>query len=154
MNKIANIFRESTIASFFIPFGIILIVFGVITFIISTNNKDYIETEASVYKVTLYEEAYTDVDGNYVDATYDITIKYTVDGREYTGEFSGLPKYNIGDKMKIYYNPEDPSQITQTKSIILPIAIILAGIASLVGGIISSTNTIKKYKKLKVKEEN
>ena len=153
MNNIATFFRESRTARFFIPAGIILIVFGIITFIISIKNQNYIETQATISKVELSQEAYTDSDGNYVEATYDISLKYTVGGKEYEEILGGLPKYNIGDKMKIYYNPSNPSQITQTKSLILPIAIIAGGLAALVGGIISAANAIKKQKTLKAQEE-
>jgi hypothetical protein len=54
--------------------------------------------------------------------------------------------------MDIYYNPKDPNQITQTKSLILPSVIIFAGIASLVGGIISAVNAVKRHKKMKEQE--
>ena len=52
-----------------------------------------------------------------------------------------------------YYNPKDPSQVTMTKSLILPIIIIVAGIASLVGGIISAVKAIKRYKDMKEQEK-
>lgn len=153
MNSIATFFRESRIARFFIPAGIMLIIFGVLVFIINSKNQNYIETQATISKVEISQEAYTDADGNYVDATYDISVKYTVGGKDYEQVLGELPKYNIGDKMKIYYNPKDPSQITQTKSLILPIAIIVSGATSLVGGTISAFNAVKKHKALKTQEE-
>ncbi len=58
-------------------------------------------------------------------------LKYTVNGKEYNSDLDGVSKYNTGDKMTIYYNPEDPSQITQTKSVIIPMAMIAAGIVAL-----------------------
>ena len=154
MNGLKTFFRESRTARFFIPLGIILIVFGIFIFIVNNNNKDYIQVESTVSNVKISQEEYIDADGNHVDATYDITVKYTVDGKEYEGELNGLGKYNIGDKMKIYYNPNDPSQITQSKSLILPIIMIVAGIASLTGGIISAMNAIKRHKKMKEQERN
>ena len=153
MNKVVTFFRESSVARFFIPAGLILIIFGVIVFIINTKNSNYVQIEATVSNVQIEEEAYIDNDGNHVEATYSISVKYTVDGKEYEAELGGLSKYNVGDKMKIYYNPSDPSQITQTKSLILPIVIIVAGVAALVGGIISGINAIKRYKKMKKEEE-
>ena len=100
----------------------------------------------------LSQEEYTDIDGNRVDATYNVTVKYTVDGKEYDAKLDDVSEYNVGDKMKIYYNPKDPSQITQTKSLIIPIVIVVAGIISLVGGIMSGLNAIKRYKKMKEQE--
>lgn len=154
MNGVATFFRESRVARFFIPAGLILIAFGIAVFIINTKNSDYIKAESIVSKVQLAQEAYVDTDGNLVEATYDITVKYTVDGKEYEAELSGLSKREVGDKMTIYYNPSDPSQITQTKSLILPIAIILSGIASLIGGIISAINAMKRHKKMKEQERS
>ncbi len=154
MNGVATFFRESRVARFFIPAGLILIAFGIAVFIINTKNSDYIKAESIVSKVQLAQEAYLDTDGNLVEATYDITVKYTVDGKEYEAELSGLSKREVGDKMTIYYNPSDSSQITQTKSLILPIAIILSGIASLIGGIISAINAMKRHKKMKDQERS
>ena len=153
MNGLMTFFRESRTARFFIPLGIILIVFGIFVFIVNNNNKDYIQVESTVSNVKISQEEYIDADGNHVDASYDITVKYTVDGKEYEGELNGLGKYNIGDKMKIYYNPNDPSQITQSKSLILPIVIIIGGLGAFVGGIITAINAIKKHNKMKEQEK-
>ena len=152
MNKIFTFMRESSTARFFIPLGIFLIIFGVIMFVINSNNQNYIEIEAIVSNVKLSQEEYTDIDGNRVDATYNVTVKYTVDGKEYDAKLDDVSEYNVGDKMKIYYNSKDPSQITQTKSLIIPIVIVVAGIISLVGGIMSGLNAIKRYKKMKEQE--
>jgi hypothetical protein len=56
--------------------------------------------------------------------------------------------------MTIYYNPTDPSQITQTKSLVFPIMFIVLGIASLTAGIISAVNAFKKMKKMKEQERS
>ena len=153
MNKIAMIIRESRLARFLIPAGLILIVFGVFFFSASKQNQDYVKTESTVTKVELEQEASTDAEGNTVAATYNVSVKYTVDGKEYEAELGGVSKFKEGDKMTIYYNPSDPSQITQTKSLVIPLIIIAAGIAALVGGIVSGLNAIKRYKKMKEQEE-
>ena len=153
MNSMATFFRESRTARFFIPAGIILIIFGIFMFIVNNDNKNYVEVESTVTSIDVDQEAYIDAEGNQVEATYTVKLTYTVDGKEYTGELSGVSKYNTGDKMKIYYNPDNPTQITQTKSLILPIAIIVAGIAALAFGIISSVHAIKERRKLKTQEE-
>ena len=154
MNKLITLIRESNTARFFIPAGLILLVFGVISFVVNSNNQNYIEVESTVTKVDLYEEAHTDIDGNYVDASYTVTVNYTVNEREYNATLDNVSKYNIGDKMTIYYNPTDPSQITQTKSLVLPIVFIVLGIASLTAGIISAVNAFKKMKKMKDQERS
>lgn len=154
MNKVFTFMRESSIARFFIPFGLILIIFGVIMFVINNQNQDYIKIESIVSNVELIQDEYTDNDGNQVEATYDVTIKYTVDGKEYESTLENVSKYNVGDKIVIYYNPKDPSQITQTKSLILPIIIIFGGIAALTGGIVSAVNAVEKHKKMKAQERS
>ena len=154
MNKMFTFMRESSTARILIPIGILVTIFGIVTLIITINNQNYIKTEATVTKVTMVEEAYTDTDGNHVDATYDVRLKYIVDGKEYEATLNDVGKYKENEKVKIYYNPEDPNQITQTKSIFLPIILIVAGIASLVGGIMSAINAVKKSKKMKEQERN
>ena len=83
MNKIITIIRESALARFLIPAGIILIVFGVVFFGASKRNQHYKQTSAQVTSVTLEEAASTDVNGNRTEATYTLGIRYTVDGKEY-----------------------------------------------------------------------
>ena len=54
--------------------------------------------------------------------------------------------------MTIYYNPDDPSLITQTKSLIIPLIMAAAGIAAFVFGLISGANALKRYQKMKDQE--
>ena len=154
MNKVATFFRESITARFFIPLGIFLIIFGVIMFNINKGNQNYIEIEALVSKAELVQDSYIDGNGNTVDATYNVYVKYTVDEKEYDEQLGELSGYKENDKITIYYNPDDPSQITQSKSLVLPIVFIIAGIASLVGGVMSGLKAIDKQKKLKEQERN
>ena len=153
MSKLATIFRESRTARFLIPLGITVLIFGIFMFVVNSKNQNYIETQAVVTNVTLYEEAYYDANENYIEATYDVSLKYSVDGKEYEGQFTGISKYNVGDKIKIYYNPSNPIQITQTKSLILPAVIIFAGIGLLAAGIVNIVNVVKKQKQMKIQEE-
>ena len=152
MNKIITIIRESALARFLIPAGVILIVFGVVFFGASKQNQHYKETEAQVISVVLEEAASTDTNGNRTEATYLLSLKYTVDGKEYETDLSGMSKREVGDRIAIYYDPADPSKITQTKSLIIPLIIIAAGIAAVVGGIVSAVNTIRRYKNMKAQE--
>ena len=154
MNKLITFFRESITARFFIPLGIFLIVFGIFMFIINKNNQNYIKTDAYVSKTELVQESYIDENNNTVDATYKVFVKYTVDNKEYDTELGELSNIKKGDKITIYYDPNDPNNITQTKSLILPFVFIIGGIVSLVGGVISGYNAIKKYKKMKEQEKS
>ena len=152
MNKIITIIRESALARFLIPAGVILIVFGVVFFGASKRNQHYEKTEAQVTSVVLEEAASTDANGNRTEATYLLGIQYTVDGKAYENDLSGMSKSEVGDKITIYYDPADPSNITQTKSLIIPLIIIAAGIAAVVGGIVSAVNVIRIYNRMKAQE--
>ena len=152
MNKIITIIRESALARFLIPAGVILIVFGVVFFGASKRNQHYEKTEAQVTSVVMEEAASTDANGNRTEATYLLGLKYTVDGKEYETHLSGMSKREVGDRITIYYDPADPNQITQTKSLIIPLVIIAAGIGACVGGIVSGVNAIRRYKNMKAQE--
>ena len=152
MNKMATFLRESGPARFLIPVGIMLIIFGIITFIITANSQEYIEAEATVYKVEIDEEEHNEGE-DHVDATYTLYIQYKANKKVYKSELNGMSKYKKGEKLTIYYNPKKPTEVTTTKSLILPIIITVGGVAALVGGIISANNAIKKHKNMKKQEE-
>ena len=154
MNKMFTFMRESQTARFFIPAGLILIIFGIVVFVITLNNQNYIKIEATVTNVEETQETNVDDGETNITTIYNAMVNYTVDGKEYTQTLDNVSKCKVGDKMDIYYNPKDPNQITQTKSIILPIVIIVAGITSLTGGIISAINAVKRHKNLKEQERS
>lgn len=153
MNGIARLFRESMTARFLIPLGLIAIVFSVLTFLSYQKTKNYPTTEAVVIRTELFEPAHTDSDGNTVEATYTVYLKYNVDGKDYEEEYGQFSGYNVGDKKTISYNPSNPKEISDKASIILPIILLVGGIVALAGGIISATKSIKKYKTMKKQEE-
>ena len=154
MNKFATFMRESNVARFFIPLGLILIVAGIIILVISIKNQNYIEIEAVVTNVYVRQEEVNDDDGIHMEDVYDVSFKYIVDGKEYNNKFDGISKYNVGDKMTIYYNPNNPQEITGSKSIIIPVVMIIGGIASTIGGTISAVNAVKKHNKMKEQERS
>ena len=154
MNKLFTFMRESSIARFLIPVGLILITFGIFVLIINLNNQNYIKIESTVVDIKEEEDIITDGDGNHTTITYDVTVNYTVDGTEYTGTLDNVSKHKVGDKMDIYYNPDDPNQITETKSLILPVVIIALGAASFSSGIVSAVNVVKRHKQMKEQERS
>ena len=153
MNNIATFLRESRMARALIPMGLIFIIFSVIMFVVGNNQKNYIPTQAIVTKTELVEAAHTDADGEYIEATYKVYVKYKVEEKEYEEELGELSGYKKGDKVKIVYNPENPSQISQPSSLIITIILLVAGLAALIGGIISAITGVKKHKALKKQEE-
>ena len=154
MNKMFTFMRESQTARFFIPAGLILIIFGIVVFVITLNNQNYVKIKATVANVEETQETNVDDGETNITTIYNAMVNYTVDGKEYTQTLDNVSKCKVGGKMDIYYNPKDPNQITQTKSIILPIVIIVAGITSLTGGIISAINAVKRHKNMKEQERS
>ena len=153
MNQLSVLLRESRVARFLIPGGIILIVLGIIFFRVTIGQQDYIKADSTVVKVELEEEAHTDSDGSRVEATYTVTVRFTADGREWEAELPAMPECRTGETMTIYYDPADPSRITQSKSLVIPMIMIGAGAAAFVGGVVSGGNGIKRYQKMKRQEQ-
>lgn len=66
----------------------------------------------------------------------DLTVKYVVDGKEYTGKtgFNSDRVYNINDNIDISYDPKNPTQIRVKEMSKKLVAGILLGVALLIGG--------------------
>ena len=152
MNRLAKFLRDYSFARFFIPAGIILLVFGIVIFGITDKRKDYPQMEATVTSAELYEEAYDEGDIHH-DSTYRVFIKYTVDGKEYETEYGIVPQMKVGTTVKINYNPSDPADISEQTRFLLPIGMIAAGAASLTAGCISIYVTHNKNKVMRQQEE-
>ncbi len=152
MNRIAKFFRDYALARFALPAGLILLVFGIFVINPVAKRLNYPQTEATVTKAELYEEAYYDGD-THRDATYRIFVKYNVDADEYEEEYGIFPEMKVGSTVKINYNPEDPRDIGQPNSMLLPYGLIAGGCAVLAVGIVSIIRTRKKNEALKKQEE-
>lgn len=154
LNKMATFFRESYWARFLLPVGLILMIFSIFVFIAVNNTKDFIKTEAEVSKIELFEPAFMETDGTLHEATYTIYVKYVVNEINYESEFGiFLEGYNIGDKVTICYNANNPNEISQPNSVLLPIILLTAGIGTFICGIISIIIAVKKHKILKEQEK-
>lgn len=140
-NKFARIMRNTGPARFFIPAGIILIVFGVLMLGFKTDN--FIETTA---KITAVTECPKEADEN---QQYDIDFTYTANGKEYQSTFSNMEgSYAVGDDITVYYDPADPQKITNSKMDILAPVIIVVGAAAIVFGIYKTATEFKKSREL------
>jgi hypothetical protein len=142
-NKFARFMRNTGPARFLIPAGLILIIFGIILLGFKTDN--YVETQGTVTKV----EQYLDQTGEDTQTVYDVDFEYTVDGNQYTGSFNGIGKsYDVGDKIKVFYDPEDPNKTTNSKTGIIPPIAIGLGALAIIGGVLSAVKAFKKSKAL------
>ena len=120
MNAIIRILRSTGPARFILLFGILLLLFGVL--MLSFHTDSYLETVGTVTSVV---EAPRLPDE---EQQYDVSIVYTVEGKQYENVFSNLGSgYKAGDSIKVYYDPADPSAISNAKLGILPIVVIVVG---------------------------
>lgn len=140
-NKVARIMRNTGPARFFIPIGIILIIFGVI--LLGFKTDEYIETTG---KITAVTECPKDADEN---QQYDVDFIYVIDGKEYKNTFANLEgSYNVGDNITVYYDPENPETVSNSRmGLIAPILIIL-GAVSIVFGAYKTVTSFKKNREL------
>ncbi|MBQ9355188.1 MAG: DUF3592 domain-containing protein [Clostridia bacterium] len=145
-NKLARFMRNTGPARFFVPLGIILVVFGIIMFGINTD--EYLETDGKITAVTQVE-AISNEDEN-SEPEYDVDITYSVDGKEYNGTFSNLTgKYSIGEDIKVYYDPANPEKISNGKiSPLFAFALIAVGVVVLIFGVYKTVKAFKKSKEL------
>ncbi len=154
MNRFIQIMQATTLGRFLLPAGIIILLFGIVTFGVK-DARNFVEVSAVVSKTELSREAYTESDGTRHEAEYIVFVKYSVGGREYESElgtFSGNIK--VGDPMKVYYNPEDPGEVVQMRNqVLIPYICIGVGALALIGGIISIVKAMQKIKRLRQQEE-
>lgn len=152
MNRIARFLRDYALARFLLPLGVIAIIFGCFAIGPVARRLNYPTTQATVTRAELFEAEYNDGDTHH-DATYTITVKYTVDGVEYEEEYGVFPQMKEGETVTINYNPKDHRDIGQPNSMLLPYGIIAAGIAALAVGIVNIIRTNRKNRALKKQEE-
>ena len=100
----------------------------------------------------LYEEAHYEGDTRH-DATYTVFVRYAVDGVEYEEEYGVFPAMQEGQAITINYNPDDPRDIGQPNSMLLPYGVIAAGVLALAGGVYSIIRVNRKNRAMKKQEE-
>lgn len=140
-NNFARFMRNTGPARFFIPVGILMIIFGVI--LLGFHTENYLETVGKV--TTVAEEV---IENNQKE--YDVSFTYQADGKSYEGTFDNLSERpNVGDEIKVFYDPEDPNRITNTKmgGFIAPLLILL-GAAALIFGVLKTVKSFQKSKEL------
>lgn len=142
-SKFGRILRNSGPARFFVPVGLILIIFGAI--MLGFRSGNYEETAGKVTEVT--EDVAVDEDNRTV---YNVRFTYEVDGKSYNGSFDGVgQKYAVGDSIKVFYDPADPGKTTNAKipDFIWPV-VIGVGAVAVVFGVIKTVQAFKKSREL------
>lgn len=143
LNKLARFMRNTGPARFLVPFGLMLLIFGIV--LLGFKTDKYVE---SVGKVTAVTEGIYDSENN--EQQYDVEFTYNVDGKGYSGSFVNAgSNYAVGDDIKVFYDPDDPSKASSSKAggFLAPIMIALGALA--IGfGIFSTVKAFKKSKEL------
>ena len=153
MKRFIELMQATTLGRFLIPGGIIILIFGIVTFGNIKDASNYIEVSSVVTKTELTQEAYTE-NGTHHDAEYDVYVKYTVNGREYESELGIFSGVKVGDAMKVYYNPEDPADVVQMRNqAIIPYIALAVGAVLLIAGILSVLKALNKIKRLREQEK-
>lgn len=137
-NKLGRFMRDSGPARFFVPLGVVLLIFSIFLFMFQSEN--YIETVGKITSVTEGMEA----------NQYDIGITYMADGKEYENTFLNIAgKYNVNDDIKVFYDPQDPGRISNGRTTVVHALIVLAaGIASIGFGIFKTVKAFGKSQAL------
>ena len=94
------------------------------------NRAVYSQTNGVISKI---EEVYVGGEDNEYD--YEVTVKYTVDGKEYStllGEYD--IKMKEGQEIGIFYDPKDPNKI-MSDSNTTPVVLITLGIVGALAGV-------------------
>ena len=110
------------------------------------QGKDYVKASAVV--VSVREDHSIDAE-NRLQAEYWPTVRYTVDGKEYTQELdSTVSKDDVGREVKIKYDPKDPSKVLSDTPAITLYLLIVGAVVTL-GAAYSLLKTHKQVKQLR-----
>ena len=131
----SKLFELKKIWKLLLFIGLILIICGGIFIWLYQRYKSFTEIEAKIYKTEIVHDAYIDKNGNAIDATYDLYIRYTVDGKKYEAILRKKSGFNEGDRINIFYNPNNPLEISQDINIYIPIGLLILGIILIIIGI-------------------
>ena len=106
------------------------------------QGRGYIKTEAEIISIKESEVSTAD------DVQYDVMVRYTVDGREYSEALNSYsPSYKVGKTVKIKYNPEDPTEITSDTPA-LSIYVMVIGLVLVIVPILLQLRGKKRQKEL------
>ncbi len=119
---------EKLVPTIFGIVGIILIIvaFGILYSHESTKDE-YATTKATITRI----EPYRDRDG---DTSYDVYVKYTVDGKEYESYlYYYSSSMSVGDVETVYYKIDNPAKLRSTSYLLIVIPLAFGIIFMLIG---------------------
>lgn len=119
---------------------------GIDDYTTQLNRVDWPITEATVLYVEEKNERYQTPGGG-THTSYEVYYQYLVDGQMYDGNFEQAAEVEIGETIKIKYDPNDPGYSTGTLKPSL--AGVIIGIVMGVGAVIAFVLANVSRKKLK-----
>ena len=144
-NKLFRFFRNTGPARFMLPLAIVLIIMGIM--LTAFAPKDLVETTGTV---TSFDILSSDESSD----VYSISVAYTVEGKEYSAKFETSSSSAVGDSIKVYYNPSDPSDAYLSgDSSLFGIIMIVVGVVLIAASIYSIVRAFGKDKKLAEQQE-
>ncbi len=131
---------------FFLIFGLIFMIIGINIKIMTEGiKKNSVKTDATITNI----RSFTNSDG---ESDYIVEVSFEVDGVYYSGR---LDYYDItmdkGDRVTIYYNPDNPSEIlSHGGTVIFYIFLIVGGGVAIIGGMLTGIFVTEKSQKKKL----
>jgi len=136
--------------SFLVPIIFMLAGIGIVVFITITtvNANDFQKTASQTTAIVtkIKEVVREDTDGNdYTEHT--VYVVFTVNGKEYSGVYNDYhSSMNQGSQVKVYYNPDNPSEFYAEVSIASAVGVGIAGSAVFLVGVLLMIAINKKDK--------
>lgn len=146
LNEKSFLFRIFMGAIFSIA-AVLMLWTGIDDYTTQLKQVDWPITEATVLYVEEQIEGYNKPGKGGTHTSYDIYYQYVVDDQVYDGEFEQAAEAEIGETIKIKYDPNDPGYSTGTLKPSL--AGVIIGIVMGVGAIIAFVLANVSRKKLK-----
>lgn len=148
MKRFISFMQDTAEGRFFIPFSIVLFLMSFFMYQGLDHTKNFKKVEATITKLVYVEE------NSQGDDVYEVYVNYTVDGTQYNEYYGEYPGYKEGQTLTIAYNPNNPKEIAQPISVVVPIGLGIAGVASLAFGIYSTIKNLKRREELIEREES
>lgn len=132
---------KSAIYGLMIFAGIILIIRGILYINITKEfMEDAIKTQATIIDINKYTRRYTDFEGDYItETTYAVNVEFYIKNEKINSTIY-LDNWKIGmkenQKIDIYYNPSDLSEVRLTEVDKKGQIMIGTGIVLLLAGVI------------------
>lgn len=137
---------EKIVFLLFLVLGLLFLAIGIVICIKTFDYQGKVETTGIISQMV----PYTDSDG---DTSYNVYVKYRVDGEEYNSKLSGyFSSYYVGKEIKIYYDKNNVNNISAKSLDMLMLLFPGFGLIFVcIGGIplIIKSNKKKQEKKLR-----